>query len=59
MLPFSLPHPSNGGAYDCYGRKISLYRDVRTIFDGLDEVGISLAAASRLAKHFNGTYSCS
>ena len=37
----------NGGAYDRYGTKIELFKDVRTIFTELKEMGIPLAAASR------------
>ena len=43
----------NGGACDRYGTKINLFRDVRTIFNELREIGISLAAASRSVLHLS------
>lgn len=39
--------PSNGGAIDHYGQKITLFKDVRSILAKLNEIGIALAAASR------------
>ena len=36
-----------GGAYDNYGRKIELFKEVRTVFTELKELDIPLAAASR------------
>lgn len=38
---------SKGGATDSWGTKISLYKDVRSIFTDLKELGIPMAAASR------------
>ena len=39
---------SKGGAVDRYKFKINLYKDVRSIFEDLKELGIPMAAASRL-----------
>ena len=36
-----------GGAYDNYGTKIELFKEVRTVFTELKELDIPLAAASR------------
>lgn len=46
IIVYSMYH-SKGGATDSWGTKISLYKDVRSIFTDLKELGIPMAAASR------------
>ena len=46
ILPSSLKY-SKGGATDCRGKKIKLYKDIRSIFADLKELGIPVSAASR------------